>query len=76
MRLTLAPEIQRQLTAHGMDATTPVAIVQNSTTPQQQVETATLAKLSQLAQQFASPALIIVGQVVGLRSQPNRHAYV
>lgn len=69
MGLTQAPEIQRQLLAHGMDAATPVAIVQNGTTPQQQVETATLAELSQLAQQFASPALIIVGHVVGLRSQ-------
>ncbi|MBA4823988.1 uroporphyrinogen-III C-methyltransferase [Pantoea ananatis] len=69
MGLTQAPEIQRQLLDHGMDATTPVAIVQNGTTPQQLVESAILAELSQLAQQFASPALIIVGQVVRLRNQ-------
>lgn len=69
MGLTQAPEIQHQLLQHGMNAATPVAIVQNGTTPQQRVETATLAELSQLAQQFASPALIIVGDVVSLRSQ-------
>ena len=69
MGLNQAPEIQRQLLQHGMDAAMPVAIVQNGTTPEQQVETATLAELSTLAQQFASPALIIVGRVVSLRRQ-------
>jgi len=69
MGLAQAPEIQQQLLQHGMDAAMPVAIVQNGTTPQQRVETATLAELATLAQQFASPALIIVGRVVELRSQ-------
>lgn len=69
MGLNQAPEIQRQLLQHGMDAAMPVAIVQNGTTPEQQMETATLAELSTLAQQFASPALIIVGRVVSLRRQ-------
>jgi uroporphyrin-III C-methyltransferase/precorrin-2 dehydrogenase/sirohydrochlorin ferrochelatase len=69
MGLTQAPEIQRQLMLHGMEAEMPVALVQNGTTPQQRVATGTLGKLTTLAQQFASPALIIVGRVVGLRSQ-------
>ncbi len=69
MGLTQAPEIQQNLLQHGMDAAMPVAIVQDGTTPQQRVATATLAELATLAQQFSSPALIIVGRVVGLRSQ-------
>jgi uroporphyrin-III C-methyltransferase / precorrin-2 dehydrogenase / sirohydrochlorin ferrochelatase len=69
MGLTQAPEIQRQLMLHGMEAEMPVALVQNGTTPQQRVATGTLGELATLAQQFASPALIIVGRVVGLRSQ-------
>ncbi|MEG3127465.1 siroheme synthase CysG [Pantoea cypripedii] len=69
MGLTQAPEIQRQLMLHGMEADMPVALVQNGTTPQQRVATGTLGELATLAQQFASPALIIVGRVVGLRSQ-------
>ncbi|MDF7661466.1 siroheme synthase CysG [Erwiniaceae bacterium L1_54_6] len=69
MGLTQAPEIQRQLMLHGMEAEMPVALVQNGTTPQQRVATGTLGELATLAHQFASPALIIVGRVVGLRSQ-------
>ena len=42
-----------------MDAAMPVAIVQHGTTPQQRVACATLQELATLAQQFASPALII-----------------
>ncbi|MFJ5162385.1 siroheme synthase CysG [Pantoea sp. NPDC088449] len=69
MDLTQVPEIQRQLLDHDMDVATPVAIVKNCTTPQQQVEITTLAELSQFAKKFSSPALIIVGNVVKLRSQ-------
>ncbi|MDO6407906.1 siroheme synthase CysG [Pantoea phytobeneficialis] len=69
MGLTQAPEIQRQLMSHGMDAEMPVALVQNGTTPQQRVATGTLGALAALAQQFTSPALIIVGRVVGLRDR-------
>lgn len=69
MGLTQAPEIQRQLMSHGMDAEMPVALVQNGTTSQQRVAAGTLSELAVLAQQFTSPALIIVGRVVGLRDR-------
>ena len=69
MGLSQAAEIQQQLLRHGMDAAMPVAIVQHGTTPQQRVACATLQELATLAQQFASPALIIVGRVVSLRTQ-------
>ncbi|KTR89133.1 siroheme synthase CysG [Pantoea dispersa] len=69
MGLSQAADIQQQLLRHGMDAAMPVAIVQHGTTPQQRVACATLQELATLAQQFASPALIIVGRVVSLRTQ-------
>lgn len=69
MGLSQAADIQQQLLRHGMDAAMPVAIVQHGTTPHQRVACATLQELATLAQQFASPALIIVGRVVSLRTQ-------
>jgi len=71
MGLTQAAEIQCQLQAHGMAATTPVALVENGTSCRQRVIEGELAQLALLAQQAASPSLIIVGSVVSLRSKLN-----
>ncbi|MGB8668041.1 MAG: siroheme synthase CysG [Serratia inhibens] len=71
MGLTQAADIQRQLIAHGMPATTPVALVENGTSCRQRVIEGELNQLGTLAQQAASPSLIIVGSVVGLRSKLN-----
>ena len=49
----------------------PAAIVENGTTITQKVVTGTLEQLDILAKQMASPALIIVGRVVGLRDKLN-----
>jgi uroporphyrin-III C-methyltransferase len=60
-----------QLLAHGAAKTTELAIIEQATTPHQQVHTATLegyaAKLGGL--QLASPSLVIIGKVVGLHQQ-------
>ena len=67
MGLTQASEIQQQLLHHGMRADMPVALVEKGTSTDQRVLTGTLQALSELAQQVASPSLIIVGSVVNLR---------
>ena len=49
----------------------PVAIVENGTAINQRVVDGQLSQLGELAEQMASPALIIVGRVVGLRGKLN-----
>ncbi len=60
-----------QLVAHGRAPRTPVALIRWGTTPQQQVLTGTLADIADRAAAagFKPPALIVVGEVVGLRDQ-------
>ncbi|CAI8812871.1 siroheme synthase CysG [Kosakonia quasisacchari] len=69
MGLNQAATIQAQLMAHGMQADMPVALVENGTSVQQKVVSGALPQLGELAQQVQSPALIIVGRVVGLRDK-------
>ncbi|MEQ4450187.1 siroheme synthase CysG [Kosakonia sp. YIM B13605] len=69
MGLNQAATIQTQLMAHGMQADMPVALVENGTSVQQKVVSGALSQLGELAQQVQSPALIIVGRVVGLRDK-------
>jgi len=71
MGLTALPDICRQLVAHGLPAQTPAAVVQQGTTLDQQVVSATLADLDARVAEagLASPCLIIVGEVVRLRDQ-------
>ncbi|MGG8273027.1 siroheme synthase CysG [Klebsiella sp. 141161] len=71
MGLNQAPAIREKLIAHGMAADMPTAIVENGTAVNQKVVTGTLDRLDILAQQMASPALIIVGRVVALRDKLN-----
>jgi len=64
-------EICRQLVAHGLEARTPAAIVQQGATPKQRVVTGDLASLPEraAAAQLHPPTLIIVGEVVRLRER-------
>lgn len=48
-----------------------VALVENGTSVKQRVVNGALTQLGELAQQVESPALIIVGRVVGLRDKLN-----
>ena len=71
MGLNQAATIQAKLIESGMSAEMPVALVENGTSVQQRVVDGSLSQLGELASQVASPALIIVGRVVGLRSKLN-----
>jgi len=58
---------------HGLPETTPIAMVQSATTPQQKVITGTFADIQQKAEaaDIQPPALIIVGSVVSLHEKLN-----
>lgn len=71
MGLNQAATIQAKLIESGMSADMPVALVENGTSVQQRVVDGSLSQLGELAGQVASPALIIVGRVVGLRNKLN-----
>lgn len=61
--------IRNRLMEHGMASTTPAALVRWGTTSQQQTVTGTLANIAERAQEagLKAPAIIVVGEVVGLR---------
>lgn len=71
MGLVSLPEICAQLIAHGRDPATPIALIQQGTTPQQKVYTGTLATMPELikSKDVKAPTLIIVGEVVNLRDK-------
>ena len=66
MGLMNASDIRQQLIQHGRAASTPVAIIERGTQPTQKIYKGQLDELDDLAQQAASPALIVVGEVVNL----------
>ncbi|MBK6728134.1 MAG: uroporphyrinogen-III C-methyltransferase [Xanthomonadales bacterium] len=60
--------IRDRLLAHGRAASTPFAIVENGSRPEQRVITGTLAQLPEIARAHSvqSPALLILGEVAAL----------
>lgn len=71
MGLVGLPVICKQLIAHGRNADTPAALIQQGTTSNQRVFTGTLANLAERVanEQVQAPTLIIVGEVVQLREK-------
>lgn len=71
MGLVGLPVICAKLIEHGRAATTPAALIQQGTTPQQRVIVSTLAELpGRVAQEMVTaPTLLIVGEVVQLRDK-------
>ena len=65
------PEICRQLIAHGLPHTHPVAVVHKGTTLRQKICVGTLGTITERAQQagLTPPSLIIVGEVVLLHEK-------
>ena len=71
MGLHSIPAISRELIAHGLPETTPVALVQQGTTRNQRVYIETLGSMQDLAEREAlkPPTIIIVGEVVSLQEK-------
>jgi uroporphyrin-III C-methyltransferase/precorrin-2 dehydrogenase/sirohydrochlorin ferrochelatase len=71
MGLHGAPTLCKEMVAHGLPETTPVALVEQGTTPQQRVYTATLETLLDVikSKDIKPPTLIIVGEVVTLHDK-------
>jgi uroporphyrin-III C-methyltransferase/precorrin-2 dehydrogenase/sirohydrochlorin ferrochelatase len=71
MGLHGAPTLCKEMVAHGLPASTPVALVEQGTTPQQRVLTATLDNLLDVIknEDIKPPTLIIVGEVVTLHDK-------
>ncbi|MDT8283144.1 MAG: siroheme synthase CysG, partial [Gammaproteobacteria bacterium] len=71
MGLHGAPTLCKEMVAHGLPASTPVALVEQGTTPQQRVYIATLDTLLDViaSKDIKPPTLIIVGEVVKLHEK-------
>lgn len=71
MGLHGAPDLCKQMIAHGMPASTPVALVQKGTTPDHKTIIATLETLVETVNNndLKPPTLIIVGEVVRLHEK-------
>jgi len=71
MGLHGAPTLCKEMIGHGLPATTPVALVQKGTTPDQKTVIATLGTLEETLKNhtFEPPTLIIVGEVVSLKEK-------
>jgi len=65
MGLTTAARTAERLIAHGLDAATPAAVIENASLPGQRVIATTLARLGAdvAAHRLDGPALILVGEV-------------
>lgn len=67
------PEIAARLVGQGRDPATPAALIRWGTTPDQATLTGTLADIAARARAegFRPPAILVVGEVVGLRGRMN-----
>ena len=71
MGLHGAPTLCKEMVAHGLPGSTPVALIEQGTTPQQRVYIATLDTLLDTikSKDIKPPTLIIVGEVVSLHDK-------
>jgi uroporphyrin-III C-methyltransferase/precorrin-2 dehydrogenase/sirohydrochlorin ferrochelatase len=71
MGLMGLPTLSKELIAHGLNGTTPAAIIQQGTTSKQRVVIGTLETLPAIAaqSQLKPPTLIVVGSVVSLHDK-------
>lgn len=63
--------LRDKLVAHGLASSTPFALVENGSRPEQRVVAGTLAELPELAQRHAvqAPALLVVGEVAAFATR-------
>ncbi len=69
MGMNRLADITGALAASGVSLSLPVAVVQNATTPEQRVLVSTLGQISEeaAAQDFGSPSIVAIGEMVRLR---------
>jgi uroporphyrin-III C-methyltransferase len=65
MGLERLDAIAAALIEHGKDPATPAAAIANGTRPEQETVVAPLAELAETASGLDSPALVVIGEVVG-----------
>ncbi|AYH48783.1 uroporphyrinogen-III C-methyltransferase [Dickeya fangzhongdai] len=72
MGLSHASRLCQKLIANGLPASTPLAIIERGTQPEQRLLTATLATLPTLMARYQpqSPSLLVVGEVVRFSRHP------
>ncbi len=68
MGVETLPIIVAQLLAHGRPASTAAAVIERGTLPEQRVIVATLDTILAMCADVKPPAVVVVGDVVGLRS--------
>jgi len=73
MGLASSGMISQRLIQHGLSASTPVAIIERGTQPEQRVITSVLGTLAMMIELHAveTPALLIIGDVVTLYREAN-----
>jgi uroporphyrin-III C-methyltransferase len=69
MGLEALPSIAAGLLAHGADPRTPAAVVSRGTCPDQESVTAPLGQIADASAGLETPALLVVGDVVGVAAQ-------
>src|SRR5215212_5936248 len=63
------PEIVQERIAHGRSGDTPVALIQEGTTPNQMAVTGMLTTIVEITRDIHPPAVLIVGEVVRFQEQ-------
>ena len=63
------PAIVAKLLAHGRSPETPAAVIRQGTTAEQETVTGTLADIVEKSAALKAPALIVIGNVVGLKDK-------
>jgi uroporphyrin-III C-methyltransferase len=71
MGLKNLAQITTELLSDGLAAGTPVAVISRGTTQEQETVTGTLADIADRAAHLDSPAVIVIGRVVGLQPRLN-----
>jgi uroporphyrin-III C-methyltransferase len=61
--------LRARLLGEGLDPATPVAVISRGTTPDQEVVVSDLDGIAEAAAELATPALVVVGEVVRLRER-------
>ena len=78
MGIATLSETRQQLLDAGMPAHMPVAMIENASLPEQRECRSTLWQMNEAAQAFAlkSPAILVIGEVVGASAEQSQWAQV